>query len=135
MTVFVCIDDLGGMTFNGRRQSRDGELIRDVARHTEDGVLYISDFSEKLFSESEASVISVPCPLDSAKGAYAFIENLPLAPYRDKIECLVLYKWNRRYPSDRKLDITPEELGMHLVSSCDFVGTSHQKITKEVYKR
>ena len=51
MTVFVCIDDRGGMLFNKRRQSRDSKVIEDVVRTVGDGVLYISDFSELLFSE------------------------------------------------------------------------------------
>lgn len=136
MTVFICIDDMGGMTFNGRRQSRDSMLINDVAKHADDGILYVSDFSEKLFCDSEASVIAVPSPLESAGvGGYAFVENIPLAPYKDKIQTLVIYKWNRVYPSDKKLDITPSELGMHLALSYDFTGTSHKKITKEVYER
>ena len=136
MTVFVCIDDKGGMTFFGKRQSRDSALIKDVVEHAGDGVIYISDFSEKLFLESEASVISVPEPLDSAgKGGFAFIETPPLAPYKKKIDTLVIYKWNRHYPSDKKLDITPRDMGMRLVKTYDFVGTSHEKITKEVYER
>ena len=136
MTVFVCVDDLGGMTFFGKRQSRDSALIKDLAKHTEDGVLYISDFSERLFEDSEASVISVPSPLESAgDDGYAFVENLPIAPHKKKINRLVIYKWNRRYPSDKKLDITPDELGMKLKESYDFVGTSHEKITKEIYER
>ncbi|MBO5908379.1 MAG: ribonuclease Z [Clostridia bacterium] len=136
MTVFVCIDDNGGLTFNGRRQSRDSALIKDVATHTDDGVLYINEFSELLFEDSEASVISVSSPLDSAyPGGYAFVENLPLSQHKNKINRLVIYKWNRRYPSDKKLDISPAELKMHLVESYDFPGTSHDKITKEIYER
>lgn len=136
MTVFVCIDDFGGMTFFGKRQSRDSALIKDLIKHTEDGVLYISDFSERLFEDSEASVICVPSPLESAgEDGYVFVENLPLTPCKKKIDRLVIYKWNRHYPSDKKLDITPDGLGMTLKESYDFVGTSHEKITKEIYER
>ena len=136
MTVFVCVDDKGGMTFNGRRQSRDSAIIKDLAKHTDDGVLYISDFSERLFEDSEASVISVSSPLDSAyPDGYAFVENTPLCEHKNKIDRLVIYKWNRHYPSDKKLDISPDELKMHLVESYDFPGTSHDKITKLIYER
>ena len=136
MTVFICIDDKGGMTFCGKRQSRDSMLIKDVAAHAEDGLLYISDFSEKLFLDSDASVISVPDPLGSAgEGGFAFVETPPLAPYKDKIKTLVIYKWNRHYPSDKKLDISPRDMGMHLAHTYDFKGTSHENITKEVYER
>lgn len=136
MTVFVCIDDKGGMTFFGKRQSRDSVLIKDVIEHADDGLIYVSDFSEKLFSDSDASVISVPSPLESAgDGSYVFVENLPLAPYKNKIKSLVIYRWNRIYPSDKKLDIDPRALGMSLSESYDFEGSSHPRITKEVYER
>ena len=32
MTVFVCLDDRGGMLFNLRRQSRDREQMADMLR-------------------------------------------------------------------------------------------------------
>lgn len=134
MTVFVCIDDRGGMLFNKRRQSRDSRVIEDVIRTAEDGVLYISDFSEILFEESDASVISVPAPLESARSeSFVFIENEHLKEYVDKIDRLIIYKWNRKYPSDFTLDIDPIADGFKKKSTREFKGTSHDKITREDY--
>lgn len=134
MTVFVCIDDRGGMLFNKRRQSRDSKVIEDVARTVGDGLLYISDFSEILFAESDASVISVPDPLDSAgDGSFVFVENLHLGEYVDKIDRLIIYKWNRKYPCDFELDVTPSTAGFKKKSTREFKGTSHDKITREDY--
>ena len=134
MTVFVCIDDRGGMLFNKRRQSRDSKVIEDVARTVGEGLLYISDFSEVLFAESDASVISVPDPLDSAgDGSFVFVENLHLGEYVDKIDRLIIYKWNRKYPCDFELDLTPTEAGFKKKSTREFKGTSHDKITREDY--
>ena len=134
MTVFVCIDDRGGMLFNKRRQSRDSRVIEDVIRTAEDGVLYISDFSEILFEESDASVISVPEPLESAgKEGFVFIENRHLSEHLDRIDRLIIYKWNRKYPSDFSLDVDPTAAGFKKKSTREFVGTSHEKITREDY--
>ena len=134
MTVFVCIDDRGGMLFNKRRQSRDSRVIEDVIRTAEDGVLYISDFSEILFEESDASVISVPEPLESAgKESFVFIENRHLGEHLDRIDRLIIYKWNRKYPSDFSLDVDPTAAGFKKKSTREFVGTSHEKITREDY--
>ena len=134
MTVFVCIDDRGGMLFNKRRQSRDSRVIEDVIRTAEDGVLYISDFSEILFEESDASVISVPAPLESARSeSFVFIENEHLKEYVDKIDRLIIYKWNRKYPSDFSLDVDPVAVGFKKKSTREFKGTSHDKITREDY--
>ena len=134
MTVFVCIDDRGGMLFNKRRQSRDSRVVEDIARTVGDGVLYISDFSEILFEESDASVISVPQPLESAaEDGFVFIENQHLGEYLDKIDRLIIYKWNRKYPYDFSIDVSPAQAGFKKKSTREFVGTSHEKITREDY--
>ena len=51
--------------------------------------------------------------------------------YREKLESLVLYRWNRRYPADVYFDLDLSQ--WRLVSRREFSGTSHDTITKEVY--
>ena len=136
MTVFICIDDKGGMMFNKRRQSRDRRVIEDVARTADDGAIYITSYSEPLFTESEASVIAVTDPLTCAgEDGYAFIEDFPLSEHADKISRLIIYRWNRLYPSDVSVDIKPRDIGLKLKNKRDFAGTSHEKITREEYAR
>ena len=134
MTAIVCIEDRGGMTFMRRRLSKDRILTEDIVKTVGDGILYISDFSETLFAKSDISVMSVSNPLDSAEaGDYAFIENIGLKENLEKIKVLIIYKWNRKYPFDFSLDVEPEKCGFSLKESYDFKGSSHDKITKEIY--
>ena len=134
MTVIVCTDERGGMLFMKRRVSKDRELIEDVLKTVGDGILYISEFSESLFADSDISVMSVPDPLICAGDEdFVFIENIRLSPTLSKINKLVIYNWNRKYPFDFSLDINPTECGFSLLSSCEFKGHSHDKITKEIY--
>ena len=85
MTVIVCIEDRGGMLFMKRRLSKDRILTENVAETVGDGILYISEFSEALFSDSDISVMSVSNPLISAdEGDFVFIENLRMRGQRDK---------------------------------------------------
>ena len=63
-----------------------------------------------------------------------FVENLPLAPWAAAIERLTVYRWNRVYPADMRLDLALDR-GWHLVAASDFPGFSHEKITKEIYER
>ena len=136
MTVIVCTDERGGMLFMKRRVSKDRELTRDVIETVGDGILYISDFSESLFTESDISVMCVSDPLESAgEDDFVFIENTSLAESVDKINRLIIYNWNRKYPFDFSLDINPKEHGFSLVESCEFKGYSHDKITKEIYQK
>ena len=72
--------------------------------------------------------------LDRAgQGEYCFAENTDLAPLADRLEGLVLYRWNRAYPADRRLGLDPG--AFRLVRRTDFPGSSHEKITEEVYTR
>ena len=134
MTVIVCIDERGGMLFMKRRVSKDRELINDVIKTVGDGTLYISDFSEQLFADSDISVMSVPDPLECAKKEdFVFVENFELKPASERIEKLMVYNWNRKYPFDFSIDISPLQEGFKLLESYDFKGYSHDKITKEIY--
>ena len=105
MNVIICIDENQGMLFNKRRQSKDIKVIEDIASLTKE--LWISPFSEKLFIDEKVKTNLVIQVRDNAishavEGSYCFVENEKLIPYQDKIEQLIVYKWNRSYPSDFK---------------------------------
>ena len=126
MTIYLCLDDRQGLRFNGRRQSKDRELIKDVLSSVQ-GTLYVEPYSLKLFAEGTAAVT------DTVPSDGCFFAERPMAEHMDKIDKLVIYKWNRAYPADMYFDICPLEQGFRLVSKEDIQGYSHEKITKEVY--
>ena len=68
-------------------------------------------------------------------GELCFVEEPPLLPWLDRLEGLVLYRWNRRYPADAWLDVRPGPPGWTLARREEFSGHSHERITKEVYTR
>ena len=136
MRVIVCLEDKGGMMFNHRRQSRDRVLIADVVRMADGRRIFISPYSAMLFEESGASLVCDESFLDLADGdGYCFVEDRALAPYADRIKEITVYKWNRKYPCDFELDITPSAAGFKKKSTREFKGPSHDKITREVYKK
>ncbi len=136
MTVIACVSEDGGMLFGGRRVSRDVRVVEDIAKLCAGGALFVGDISESLFSESDASVISVSDPLSSAgTGDFVFIEDKNLSEYKEKISTLVIYRWNRKYPCDFRLDIDPRAAGMTLSESIDFKGKAHEKITREIWRK
>ena len=135
ITVAITVDDKMGLAFNKRRQSRDRVLIADLCENT-DGVIYVSPYSAPLFEEysKRVAVLDSPladCPIDST----CFVEMTELKDHIDDISALTVYRWNRHYPSDKKLDIDIESCGFTLSQSYEFVGKSHDKITKEIYKK
>ncbi|WP_251353742.1 ribonuclease Z [Hominisplanchenecus murintestinalis] len=135
MIAIVCLDDKNGMVFNKRRQSRDCCVVERILDMTEGGCLWIHPFSEPLFVEREAEQIHVrqeflKCAGD---GEYCFVENHGLRTVEEKIEKLIVFRWNRVYPADLRLDIALED--WKKTEEEEFVGNSHEKITREVYVR
>lgn len=137
MKIIVCVDDNNGMMFNKRRQSRDSVLIQDIVGSLNSGNLLIDPYSEKLFSNSDVDTffISEEFLSEAESDDYCFVENHSLAEHAPRIDELIIYRWNRNYPADTYLDIDPAALGMKLVSTTEFVGSSHDKITKELYSK
>ena len=139
MKAIVCIDDGGGMTFNRRRQSRDSVLLDDVAAMVEKSHtrLLATSFSEKLLTSHGISPLVIDDDMlkNASDGDFCFVENLALLPYVEKIDTLIIYRWNRKYPSDLVFDITPDKNGFSLAEKTEFVGSSHEKITTEIYTK
>lgn len=132
MTIAVCIDDKNGMMFNKRRQSRDSELIRNFIGFCEDKKILISSFSEKLFADYSERVTVDDSFLENAEeGDVCFVENADVTPFSDRIERVIIYRWNRHYPSDFRFEF--DISGFTLAESTEFAGTSHENITREVY--
>lgn len=134
MILALCIDDCLGMAFNRRRQSRDSALCADLAAMAAESAIWMDPRSAPLFEGLGANIKTDSAFAEKAgAGEYCFMEFLSPAAYEGKIEKIILYRWNRRYPSDLKFDI---DLSLwRLESSSEFAGSSHEKITKEVYIR
>lgn len=133
MKVIVCLDNDNGMMFNNRRQSRDANIIKDILETSKDSNLLIAPYSESLFSGTDAVIqVSNTFLSEATHNDYCFVENSHLLEYKDIITEIVVYKWNRDYPADFFFDIDFSK-NYRLINSSDFVGTSHDKITKEVY--
>ena len=135
MTTFITVSDNGGRMFNRRRQTSDKSVISDVEKIVGDGYLYVSMYSAPLFDESNISVIASSAPYESsAVGDFVFAEDVSDVP-KDRLSTLVIYRWNRSYPADTYLTFDPKNEGFTLISSLDFEGSSHKKITREIWKR
>ena len=131
LTVYVCLDDRNGMSFNGRRQSRDSKVFEDI-RQELPGELLIDPFSEKVIGRAGLPyrIIEGPLPED---GNF-FLEMRP-AQEALSADRIVIYRWGRHYPADRRWDLDLEAQGYSLAEQTAFQGTSHELIGKDVYRR
>ena len=135
MILVICVDDKGGMAFNGRRQSMDKLLRSDLLETVGERPLWVSPYTAKQFDPAPATLRVAEDFLDRAgAGEYCFAEFPPLAQVLDRAEGLILYRWNRTYPADRHLDFDPADR-FTLSSAAEFPGSSHKTLTKEVYTK
>ena len=130
MALIVCLDLNNGMYFNNRRQSRDREVIKDIAFITKNNNLIMTEYSHKLFeNECENIVITDDFKGEYLENDFCFVENEDVQ--LENIKKIIVYRWDKVYPSDYCLNLE----GYHLTSTLEFKGYSHEKIVKEVYLR
>ena len=131
MQLILCLDERDGMAFYGRRQSQDGEVCRRILEIVGNDKLWISPYSSKLFDDTDRCVCINAAYLDMAEtDDYCFAELENVSAYLKKIKKLIVFRWNRHYPSDLCFS---EFDSFKLVTSEDFPGNSHELITMEVY--
>ena len=134
MNIAVCLDDRNGMLFGGRRQSKDQYLRRELLQLAQPNHLWMNSFSAKQFEEGDAIEVSETFLELAPQGQWCFVENTDILPYRDKIEQIAIYRWNRHYPSDVKFPMDVFAGSWRLVSTRTFPGHSHDEITEEIYQ-
>lgn len=133
MILMTTIDDSGGLLFNHRRQSQDRILRQHMLDIAGPSGIWMDGYTATLFTGQEAQIhVSETFLDDAGPGAYALLEDRSAAPYAAQIEKLYLYHWNRAYPGDTFFDIDVTK-GWQLISTTEFAGSSHDKITEEVY--
>ena len=128
MKLIVCLDDNNGMMFNKRRQSRDRVLIENVLEFCKGEKLYTNEYSAKLFPEKTVEIFE---NVEQIGISFCFAEDFTVN--EEYVDEIIVYKWNRLYPADTYFNINLENWS--LIESVDFEGSSHEKITREIYGR
>lgn len=131
MHLILCVDKKDGLSFCGRRLSRDRRLCDHILQLTSGSPLWMSAYSAPLFPDADVRV-DEDFQRKAGPGEYCFLEVTPLLDVYSNLESVTLYQWNRDYPATIKF---PRELlaDMHLVSTEEFAGNSHEIITMERY--
>ena len=133
MILIVCVDDTGGLGFNRRRQSQDRALRARMLEKW--GRLWMNAYSAGQFAKEDPVTADEGFLEMAGPGDACFAEGPAAAEALDRAEKLVLYRWNRKYPADCHFPLDLEARGWRLEETEDFAGSSHEKITEEVYVR
>ena len=136
MKVVFCLDDENGMLSNKRRQSKDREVIKNFVALAGENKILINEFSRKLFEEQGFyPEVREDFLLNAGSQDFCFVENCGIGQNISNVDEIIIYKWNRKYPKDFVMDINLSEAGFNLYETVEFKGFSHEKITREAYKR
>ena len=137
MNIIVCLDDKNGMMFNKRRQSQDKLLRSDIKELVKSKILYMNNYSYKLYKDIDDGNIKVYEDFlkECNENDFCLVEDKSLYKYIDKINTIVIYNWNRIYPADLHFDIDLNNNSWELMNESEFEGSSHEKITKKIYRR
>ena len=130
MKIIVCLDDRNGMLFGGRRQSKDSLLRTRVLDMAAEGILWMNGYSAGQFEEADCIRCDEAFLEKAGTEDYCFVENADITPYWDRIDGVIVYRWNRHYPADVTFSI-PEH--WRLAGTEEFPGSSHELITEERY--
>ena len=135
MNIIICLDDNNGMMFNKRRQSQDRILRADLKEFIKD--LYMNNYSYKLYKDIDNGNIKVSENFleQCTENDFCLVEDKLLNNYINKINNIIIYKWNRIYPSDLYFDINLTSNSWELLETKEFEGSSHEKITRIIYRR
>lgn len=135
MIIMAVVDDHGGMAFHNRRQSRDRLLCQRMVEIAGSKGIYMSPYSAPLFEEEKDAVHAYDDFFQHAgEGEYCFVEDRAITPIQDVVEKIILFRWNRAYPADLYFDMSLDT-GWHVTETREFAGSSHEKITEEVYEK
>lgn len=133
MRVIVFLDDKNGMLFNKRRQSRDQAVLEEIQMLCQGKVLWMNEYSFSVYRKMEG--VEIRCRQDflqkAGTGEYALVETDDLEEISKNIEEILIFRWNRLYPSDKKLEL--DLSGWQYTVEKEFSGNSHKKITLEKY--
>ncbi len=141
MTIIICIDERLGISFGGKRQSKDRVLTRDIVSVARGHRLLIGEYSVSIFKEADISFdennifVSDRPEKDAKSEDFLFLER---GFYEDIIlsaSSLIIYSWGRHYPSDVQLKRDCIDDHFELFEEYNFEGKSHKNLTRYTLNR
>lgn len=130
MKIAFCTDSEGGISFNGRRVSRDAVILGDLHKRAER--VFAFPEAESLFSKAGIPVETATGGINGVVEGLLFLEQEP-SVYYGRAEEIISYNFNRSYPADVKVKIHPTAAGFVPVKEEELTGQSHEKITVTVF--
>ena len=129
MIAATSLENKNGRSFFGKRLSSDREIPKKLVSISTE--IYTDEYSYSHIPDelkSNFHVLSNTEDLNEKQLFWTEIGDIP-----KNTDKLIIFRWNRDYGADKFYD--PIKNGWILVSSEDFSGYSHEKITMETYEK
>lgn len=133
MKLIFCVDENNGMMFMDKRQSRDSILRKRILEIVAPNKLWMSKYSAGQFDFFWSRRVNDDYMRKAGEEDYCFIEDGEYS--LDGVSEIILCNWNRTYPATKYLNVDLEANGFEKISSEEIVGSSHDKITIEIFRR
>lgn len=133
MKLIFCIEKDKGLMFFGKRHTSDRVLMEKLLSLSAGQKLWVSSYTAKQFEDQNKVVIDNDYQSKAGENDYCFVEDLPYTIIG--VDEIILCHWNRKYPSDKYFQVDLKGNGFKKISTEDIVGSSHKKITIEVWSR
>lgn len=106
MTVIICLDNNGGISFGGKRQSKDRLFRKFLLDKAEKEKFQISmtPYSYGQFKEDERDELIDVKEAFSFDESCVFLERKTLIPW-ERVDTLIICCWNRDYPADEYFNL------------------------------
>lgn len=125
MTVIICVDNNGGILFNGKRQSKDRifrKYLLDIVEKKNSRIA-MSPYTYSQFKGDERKELTDVKEEFSFDEDYIFLERaIPIL--WEKVNNLILCCWNRDYPADEYFNL-PIGVECILQKTEEIVSDSH----------
>ena len=134
MILVVCLDDGDGLSFLGRRQSRDREVSAHILSCLEENTLWMEARSAELFPANDPRIrVTDKLPEKKTCADVFFCESKTWLSDLQRFTQVWIYRWNCDYPRDTHFPMEELEAKFVLKDRMDLAGYSHEKIILEVY--
>ena len=135
MKFVICIDKNNGISFFKKRQSTDGQLRAWLGNliSSNNAKLWVSSYTAKQFKDECAYIVDDDYLSKAGEQDYIFVEDkgFDVATASEFVIC----NWNRNYPADAFFKVDLKAQGFKRVKKEDIKGSSHDKITIEIYQK
>ena len=138
MTLIVCVDPRGGISFNGRRQTRDRAIMADILAGREINIFpgsekYVRSVAEGIVGITEINVLEDGAlPNDGIvfveRGATEFFERC-----LDLADEVIVYQWENTYLYTQQFPDVGKRPDFIVSSVSVLQGSTHPNVTKTTY--